>query len=146
MFFGQHRHRVDDKLRVTLPHRFRPELDEKVVLTRGPEHCIWVFPWNAWVKLSDELASYPWSQKDSRLASRLMFSNAFDTEPDGQGRVRVPEPLAQYAGLEPRSEVVVVGMRSWLEIWPAERWEEHEAMLEEQAEEITERLHNLGQA
>lgn len=148
MFLDQFRHRVDEKLRVALPARFRDRFRNGAVVTRGPDRCLWVFPQERWAQLaSDFEANLNLASKDSRLALRFFFSGASDDLPDQQGRIRLPEHLARYAGIEPKSEVVVAGLNSWLEIWSAERWEEQEALIEKDPEGLLERVSpSLGKA
>ncbi|MBC7240876.1 MAG: division/cell wall cluster transcriptional repressor MraZ [Anaerolineae bacterium] len=145
MFLGQYRHRVDEKMRVALPARFREEFRNGAVVTRGPDRCLWVFTQEKWAQLAANFEEdVKMSTKDGRLASRFFFSSASDDLPDQQGRIRLPDHLSQYAGIEPKSEVVVVGLNSRVEIWSAQRWEEQEALMEQDPEGLIERISSLG--
>lgn len=145
MFLGQYRHRVDEKMRVALPARFRDYFRNGAVVTRGPDRCLWVFTQERWVQLSSDFEEdLKMASRDGRLASRFFFSSASDDLPDQQGRIRLPEHLARYAGIEPKSEVVVVGLNSRVEIWSAERWEEQEVLMEQDPEGLIERISSLG--
>ncbi len=143
MFLGQYEHSLDEKGRVTVPARFRHLLERGVVITRGPDHCLWVFEGDKWEQIAAKLDSaLSLAGRDSRLFTRLMFSSAIDDVPDKQGRVRIPDYLLRFAGIT--SEVVIVGMNSRLEIWSRERWAEQEAYLEDHPEEIAEHFANLS--
>jgi len=143
MFLGQYGHTLDDKGRITLPARFRQLLERGVVITRGPDRCLLVFTCDKWEQIADKLdGSLSLAGKDSRLFTRLMFSSAIDDVPDKQGRVRIPDYLLRFAGIE--SEVVIVGMNSRLEIWSRERWVAQDAYLEDYPEEITEHIASLS--
>lgn len=143
MFLGQYEHTLDDKGRITLPARFRQLLERGVVITRGPDRCLQVFTGDKWEQIAGNLdGSLSLAGKDSRLYTRLMFSGAFDDVPDKQGRVRIPDYLLRFAGIE--SEVVIVGMNSRLEIWSRERWVEQNTYLEEHPEEIAEHVASMS--
>jgi len=143
MFLGQYEHSLDDKGRVTLPARFRQPLERGVVITRGIDHCVWVFEADKWEQVAAKLdSSLSFAGKEARLFIRLMFSSAFDDVPDKQGRVRIPDVLLRYAGIT--SEVIVVGVNSRLEIWSRDRWADQEAYLDDHAEEIAEHFAHLS--
>jgi len=142
MFLGQYEHTIDEKNRLTLPSRFRAELEGGVVVTRGIDHCLWIFPEKKWGELASKIDSLPLTQKDSRAFSRLMFSGAVDAVPDRQGRVRIPDYLLRYAGID--GDVVVVGLNSKIEVWSRERWSVQEAYVEEDPEGIAAQLYDLG--
>jgi MraZ protein len=142
MFLGQHEHSLDDKNRITLPARFRGPLEHGVVITRGLDRCLWVYTLDEWDKVADKIDGPAWTQRGSRAFSRLMFSGAVDVTPDRQGRIRIPDYLLKYAGIT--SDVVIVGLRSKIEIWARDQWVEIEAILEEDPEGIAEQFDSLG--
>ncbi|HVM27019.1 MAG TPA: division/cell wall cluster transcriptional repressor MraZ [Mycobacteriales bacterium] len=125
MFLGTHTPRLDDKGRLFLPARFRDELSEGVVITKGQEHCLYVFRRSDFAAQAEQLRAAPLTAKRVRDYSRMFFASAFDDVPDRQGRVTVPVPLRQYAGLQ--RDCVVVGANTRLEIWDAEAWRAYEA-------------------
>ena len=137
MFLGTHTPRLDDKGRLFLPAKFRDELAGGVVITRGQEHCLYVFTRAAFAAKAEELQSASLANKKDRDYGRMFFSMAEDQSPDKQGRVTVPARLRDYAGLD--RDCVVVGANTRLEIWDAAAWQayetEHEQAFAEQDEE-----------
>jgi MraZ protein len=121
MFLGTHRPRLDDKGRLALPVRFRDELPEGVVITKGQERCLYGFPLAEFAAIGEKLRNQPMSAKSLREYSRTLFGSASQEMPDKQGRVTVPPVLREYAGLE--RDVVVVGINSRFEIWDAASWD-----------------------
>ncbi|MDO4254848.1 MAG: division/cell wall cluster transcriptional repressor MraZ [Kocuria sp.] len=127
MFLGTHSPRLDEKGRLILPAKFREELSEGLVLTRGQERCIYVFSAAEFEKVHEQMRAAPLSSKQARDYIRVFLSGASDEVPDKQGRVTIPTALRQYAGLD--RELAVVGAGSRAEIWDAQAWETY---LEEQ--------------
>ncbi len=143
MFLGEYRHTIDDKGRMTIPSGFRPELANGVVVTRGLDGCLFVFPqseWGGFVKTLREKSSLV--HKMARDFNRFLFSGAKDIIPDRQGRILLPPYLRQYADLD--GEAIVIGADTRLEIWNPERWYEVRSKVEENAEMIAEQLAQLG--
>ena len=125
MFLGTHTPRLDEKGRLFLPARFRDELSEGVVITKGQEHCLYVFRRADFEAQGAALKDAPLTGKRLRDYSRVFFSSAFDDVPDRQGRVTVPATLRSYAGLH--RDCVVIGANTRLEIWDSQAWQEYEA-------------------
>lgn len=123
MFLGTYTPKLDEKGRFFLPAKFREELDEGLVITRGQEHCLAVYPMSTFVEMTREIAKGPVSVKKVRDYQRMLAAGASDTAADKQGRVMVPPMLRRYAGLG--KEIVIVGAITRLEIWDAARWEEY---------------------
>jgi MraZ protein len=129
VFLGTHSPRLDDKGRLFLPARFRDELSEGVVITKGQERCLFVFRRADFAAQGQALAAAPLSARKARDYARMFFASAFDDTPDRQGRVTIPPQLRTYAGL--RHECVVIGANTRLEIWDAEAWRAYEAEQEQ---------------
>jgi MraZ protein len=129
VFLGTHTPRLDDKGRLFLPAKFRDELAGGVVITRGQERCLFVFPKAAFVAKAEELQSASLTSRAARDYGRMFFSSASDEIPDKQGRVTLPQPLRQYAGLT--RDCVVIGANTRLEIWDAAAWATYEAEQEQ---------------
>jgi MraZ protein len=129
VFLGTHTPRLDDKGRLFLPAKFRDELAGGVVITRGQERCLFVFPRATFQARAEELQSASIASRAVRDYGRMFFSSASDEIPDKQGRVTVPPPLRQYAGLT--RECVVIGANTRLEIWDAAAWATYEAEQEQ---------------
>ena len=138
MFFGEFEYRIDEKGRVLIPPRFRRELREGVVLTPGVEKCIVAYPLSEWRKLATTLTTGSTTPNKLRRLNRAIFATAFSLNIDGQGRIALPIPLRQYAGIE--DEVVIAGVNTYLELWNKEQWESEKATSQEQAWQIIESL------
>lgn len=121
MFLGQYRHSLDDKARVTLPAKFRPQFGEGLVMTAGTERCIWVYPAEEFGKLAERINALPLTGQEAAAFRRLIYGNAFDASLDKQGRVVVPEKLRRHANIE--GEVVVTGVGRFVEIWSPAEWD-----------------------
>ena len=120
MFLGTHEPKLDEKGRIILPARFRDELANGLVITKGQERCLYVFPSNEFAAITDRLRQAPVTEKSARDYMRVMFAGAHDEVPDKQGRVTIPNGLRVYAGLE--KDCVVIGANTRLEIWDSESW------------------------
>jgi MraZ protein len=142
MFIGEYTHTVDEKKRISLPGRFRKDLGKKVVITRGLDSCLLLYPLKAWEGIAAKLGSLPMGQKDKRDIGRFMLSGAQEVEVDSIGRVLVPEFLRNYAGL--KSKVVFAGVYDRIEIWNDRQWAEYSARIEKQADSVAEKLGEIG--
>jgi MraZ protein len=140
MFYGEFDYKVDEKGRVPVPPRFRNALKDGVVLTPGPEKCITAYTVPEWRKLATELTSSSLTRSKMRRLSRAIFATAFSTKIDNQGRIAIPAPLREHAGII--DEVVVAGANNYLEIWNKALWEEEKNISQEQAWQIIESLEN----
>ena len=123
MFLGTYTPKLDEKGRIILPAKFREELAEGVVITRGQEHCIYVFSQSEFEQLHDKIRQAPVTSKQARDYLRVFLSGASAEEPDKQHRITIPGPLRSYAGLD--RELVVIGAGSRAEIWDALAWERY---------------------
>ncbi len=142
MLIGEYRHNLDQKGRIAIPAKFRNDLIPGLIITKGVDTCLFGFPKTEWEKVVEKINKLPISQSNSRAFARLLLSGAFETEVDKQGRILIPENLRQYAGLSKR--VVSVGIQNRIEIWDEKKWDEYKKTSEENAEEISERLGDLG--
>lgn len=141
MFLGRHNHNLDAKGRLALPARFRDKLSEGVVITRGFDPCLLVYPLEAWMPLAERVASLSISDPDVRTLRRMLFADAVDVQLDGQGRVLVPAELRQYASIE--REAVVVGVHTFIEIWTPSTWEQQSSNIDREGASVAERLADL---
>ncbi len=142
MLIGEYKHNLDAKKRLSIPSKFRKELGEGAVITRGLDNCLFVFPSEYWAKLAERLGNMPLVQQDSRAFARLLLSGAAEVDFDSLGRILVPEYLKSYAGL--KKIAVVAGVYNRLEIWDDEKWENYKANLEKNSDSIAEKLRELG--
>jgi MraZ protein len=136
MFLGTHTPHLDDKGRLILPAKFRDELAGGVVITKGQERCLYVFPSNEFAVIAAQLREQPVTHKAARAYSRVFFASAHDEVPDRQGRVTIPIHLREYAGLD--RELVVIGASSRVEIWDKQSWETYLSESEDAFAEIEE--------
>ncbi|NBO45561.1 MAG: transcriptional regulator MraZ [Actinobacteria bacterium] len=123
MFLGTHMPRLDDKGRVILPMKFREPLAPGLVLTKGQDRCVVVWPADRFAEYANDLRNASLTSEKARGFTRVFFSSAFDDVPDKQGRVTVPPSLREYAGLD--RELVVVGADTRIEIWDAAAWNDY---------------------
>ncbi len=139
MFFGEYEHTIDDKGRLTLPARFREELASGVVLARGLEGQVDVYPREGWrVTIEGRLAELDPLSSEARDLRRFFYAGMSDCEPDKQGRVLVPPMLARRASLG--RDVTVTGVYDHLEIWDRPAWAERLEGIEGRAVDVAERL------
>jgi MraZ protein len=120
MFLGEYQHSLDAKGRVILPARFREALAAGAVIAKALDGCLAVYPREEFGKVAENVRAVAQQGANQRQAARSFFAGAAEVVPDKQGRVAVPQPLREFAGLE--RDVVVVGQLQHLEIWDAARW------------------------
>jgi len=138
VFLGTHTPRLDEKGRFFLPARFRDELDGGLVITRGQEHCLAIYPTATFVAMTQEIAKGSVSVKKVRDYQRMLAAGASDTVPDKQGRVMIPPTLRHYAGLA--KDIVVVGAITRVEVWDAAEWSSYSAEQESVFAEMNEEV------
>ncbi|UNX55971.1 division/cell wall cluster transcriptional repressor MraZ [Georgenia sp. TF02-10] len=138
MFLGTHAPRLDDKGRLILPAKFREELAGGVVLTRGQERCLYAFPMREFEEMHTRLRQAPVTSKQARDYLRVFLSGAADEVPDKQGRITIPGPLRQYAGLD--RDLAVIGAGTRIEIWDAGAWDRYLTAQEEAFAETAEEV------
>lgn len=138
MFFGSFQHTIDDKGRLTLPAKWRSELAGGVVVTRGLDGCLFIFPKTKFEAMAQETDAQGIALEDARMWSRYLLGHAADVEPDKQGRVLIPQDLRTFAGID--GDVVVMGVMSRLEVWNPQRYQEANAHLEADANAVAERM------
>jgi MraZ protein len=129
VFLGTHQPRLDEKGRLFLPAKYRDELAGGVVITKGQDRCLFVWPREEFARITEKLRNAPVTDKASRDYSRILFSGASDELPDRQGRITVPAALRAYAGLQ--RDCVVIGANTRLEIWDSQAWETYLASQED---------------
>jgi len=142
MLIGEYKHTIDNKKRLAIPSKLRREIGTKMVITRGLDNCLFVFPLNQWNKLVEKLSQLPLGQKDSRGFVRLMLAGASEVEIDKLGRILIPDYLKSYGGL--KKNVVIVGVYNRLEIWDEAKWKLFSKTTEKEVDNMAERLGELG--
>jgi len=142
MLIGEYIHTLDDKKRLSLPAKFRKELGRTVVVTRGFDACLFVFSELSWEKIAEKLASLPIGQTDTRGLSRFLLAGATEGEVDSAGRILIPDYLKEFAHLETR--VVLAGVSDRIEVWNEDLWDEYKRRIEKNADQMAEKLGDLG--
>ncbi|MEH7247056.1 division/cell wall cluster transcriptional repressor MraZ [Neobacillus niacini] len=138
MFMGEYHHSIDNKGRMIVPSKFRDDLGEMFIITRGLDQCLFGYPLSEWALIEEKLKGLPLTKKDARAFTRFFFSGATESELDKQGRINIPAPLLQYAKLE--KECVVLGVSNRIEIWSKQIWEDYFSQSEDSFAEIAENM------
>ncbi|TSC85852.1 MAG: MraZ protein [Parcubacteria group bacterium Gr01-1014_8] len=142
MFIGEYEHTLDEKKRVSLPKAFRAALGKKMVMTRGLDNCLFVYPQKSWEKVAGKLSELSFAQADTRGFNRFILSGAAEVAPDGAGRILIPEHQKQFAGL--KKTVVFAGVSDRVEVWDLDAWKSYKAKIERQADSMAETLGKIG--
>lgn len=142
MFMGEYQHSLDAKGRLIIPAKFREELGEGVVLTRGLDNCLFLFPSDEWSILETKLKTLPLTKGGARQFVRFLFSGATECDLDKQGRINLPLNLREFANIE--KDAVVIGVSNRVEIWSKEKWDSYVETAEESFEDIAENIVDLG--
>lgn len=138
MFMGEYHHSIDNKGRLIVPSKFRDDLGEMFIITRGLDQCLFGYPLSEWKLIEEKLKGLPLTKKDARAFTRFFFSGATESELDKQGRVNLPAPLLQYAKLD--KECVILGVSNRIEIWSKPIWEDYFSQSEDSFAEIAENM------
>jgi MraZ protein len=138
MFLGTHSPRLDEKGRLILPAKFRDELAEGLVITKGQERCLYLWSLAEFGRITEQMRQAPVTSKAARDYMRVFFAGASDEVPDKQGRITIPPALRSYAGLT--KDCVVIGANTRVEIWDAEAWNTYLADQEQAFSELSEEV------
>lgn len=141
MLMGEFHHNIDDKGRLVIPTKYRVELGESFVITRGLEKCLYAYSLTEWNKLVAKLNELPFNKKDARTFVRSFFSGATVCEFDKSGRINITSPLVSYAGLT--KNCVIIGVNDRLEIWDETSFNNFLTDYSENMEEIAENLFDV---
>lgn len=140
MFMGEYNHTLDAKGRLIVPSKFREQLGDEFVVTKGLDGCLFVYPPSEWAKIEEKFQNIPLTTKDARKFARFFFAGAASCEVDKQGRTLIPTILREYASIE--KEVVSVGVLNRVEIWDKDKWQETNSY--DDMDEIAEHMADLG--
>ncbi|HNZ73851.1 MAG TPA: division/cell wall cluster transcriptional repressor MraZ [Bacilli bacterium] len=138
MFIGEYHFNLDDKNRIFIPTEFRSLLKDKLIINRGIERCLFVYPNDEWNKVVNKLNTLSFTKKVNREFSRMFMSGAYYKEMDSQGRVTIDKLLVEYAGLS--KECVIIGVGERIEIWDKKAWLEYYQERQATLDEISERI------
>jgi MraZ protein len=142
MFIGEYFHSIDTKGRIIIPIKFREELGEKFIITKGLDNCLFVFPEKEWEIFENKLRQLPLTSRNARAFVRLFFSGAAICEVDKQGRFIIPVNLREHAKI--KKEIVTIGVSSRVEIWSREEWEQYNETANLSYDDIAEKMADLG--
>ena len=140
MFMGEYSHTIDAKGRMITPSKFREELGEEFVLTKGLDGCLSIYPRDEWKNFEEKLKALPLNDKNARAFLRFFVASATMCELDRQGRILVPQTLREFAGLN--KDVVLTGNLTRIEVWSKEKWLENSNY--EDMDAIAEGMQNMG--
>ena len=142
MLIGEYIHTIDTKKRLSLPSKWRRELGKKLVVTRGLDNCLFIYPLKEWQKISQKIGQLPLGQADTRGFNRFFLSGAVEVEVDSVGRILVPDFLKDFAGLS--EKVALAGIHDRVEMWDEKLWKEYKRRIEGQADALAEKLGEIG--
>ena len=142
MFIGEYQYTIDEKGRITTPPKYRPQLAEGVVITRGLENSLFMYTKHDWEVLAGKLGAMPTTDKAARDYARLMLAGAMDIVPDKAGRIVLPQYLRDFARL--KKNIVVAGLYNRIEVWDAATWKKYEQDIEKNSSDIADKLSELG--
>ena len=137
---GEYSHTVDAKGRLIVPSKFREQLGDEFVVTKGLDGCLFVYENTEWKILEEKLKNLPLTNANARKITRFFLAGATLCEVDKQGRILLPSVLREFAGIE--KEAVMVGVGNRIEIWSKESW--ISANVYDDMDEIAESMEGLG--
>ncbi|AEV95073.1 protein MraZ [Pediococcus claussenii ATCC BAA-344] len=139
---GEYKHSIDTKGRLIVPSKFRDDLGDDFIITRGLDGCIFGYPLSEWKLVEEKLRQLPTNKRNNRAFVRFLFADAAQCSFDKQGRINIPKQLREHAGLS--KSCVLVGVSNRFEIWDEDRWSESIAETEENFDDIAENLIDFG--
>lgn len=142
MFIGEYSYTIDEKGRISTPPKYRAQLADGVVVTRGLDNCLFMYPKKEWGVIAEKLGNMPTTDRAARDYARLMLAGAMDITPDRLGRIVLPQYLRDFASL--KKNVVVAGLYNRIEIWNEETWKKYEKEIEKNSSDIADKLSAMG--
>jgi MraZ protein len=142
LFIGEYQHNIDAKGRIIIPSKFREELGDSFVVTKGLDNCLFIYSKDEWSNFEAKLRTLPLTNKNARTFARFFFSGATEGEIDKQGRTLIPANLRTHASLD--KDIVVIGVSTRVEIWSKNNWEEYNSDDNISPDEIAEKMEFLG--
>ncbi len=140
MFMGEYYHSIDPKGRLIIPSKFREQLGEEFVMTKGLDGCLSIYTQKDWELFEQKLSSLPYTDKRARTFSRFFISGACVCELDKQGRILVPGPLREFAHLD--KDVVLAGNLTRIEVWSKENWDTVKSF--DDIEDLAQEMQEMG--
>lgn len=142
MLLGEYKHSIDAKGRLIVPSKFRDDLGESFIVTRGLDGCLFGYPMDEWKEMEAKLKQLPLAKKESRAFTRFLYSAATECSLDKQGRINLPNTLIGHAGLE--KGCYIIGVSDRIEIWSEEKWTAYAEDANESFEDIAEEMIDFG--
>lgn len=142
MLLGTYSHSMDAKGRLFIPAKWRDDLSDTFIITRGIGRCLFGMPVAAWKEMSLKISSLPLTDRRAQDFRRMMFAGAADCELDKQGRILLPLPLREYAGIT--RDVSLIGMDNRIELWSSELWEDYQSRMMQDYENILADMAKMG--
>jgi MraZ protein len=142
VFIGEYTYQIDDKGRMTIPVKYRPELGSSFIVTKGLDQCLQIFTVHEWERFQEKLTTLPMSSKDARAFNRFFFAGASEAALDKQGRVSITPNLRTYADID--KKVQIIGVSSRIEIWDYDKWNRYMDSDELSHDLIEEKMAMLG--
>ena len=142
MFIGEYSYTIDEKGRIGTPPKYRSQLADGIVVTRGLDNCLFMYPQKEWETIAEKLGNMPNTDKNARAYARLMLAGAMDITPDKAGRIVLPQYLRDFASL--KKNIVVAGLYNRIEIWNEDTWKKYEADIEKNSSDIADKLSEFG--
>lgn len=136
MLMGEYHHNIDEKSRLIIPSKFRSELGDKIIITKGLDKCLFIYSLEEWNKIMQKVSKLQFTKKNVRAFERAFIGGASTIEFDKQGRINITSPLVHYANIT--KECVIIGVNERLEIWDASEFEKYMKENEESLDLITE--------
>lgn len=138
MFLGEYLHTFDSKNRISVPSKFRKGLGRAVVVTRGLDHCLYVYSRKAWEKEARIYATGASGSAAQRGLARLFLAGSFEVDVDNSGRMLVPEHLKSFASI--KENAVIAGVADRVEIWEENAWKKYTTEIERDADDFAEKV------
>ena len=142
MWLGEYRHNVDVKGRVSVPSKFRGDLGQSFVVTKGLDNCLFMYSKNEWETFENKLKQLPLTNQDARSFMRFFFAGATECEVDKQGRINIPQNLRDYANI--KKDVVIVGVATRAEVWDLDNWNQYTTSDSLDVSKIASQMSELG--
>lgn len=142
MLIGEFKHKVDDKKRISLPIKFRKEVGKKIIITRGLDNCLFLYPLKEWSNISEKLGGLGMGQSDTRGFNRFMLAGAAEINVDSVGRILIPDHLKDFAGI--KGNVIFAGVHNRVEIWNEKTWNDYKTKVLKDADQMAEKLGDIG--
>lgn len=139
---GEFLHTIDNKGRLILPAKFREELGDTFVITKGLDNCLFIYSKAEWAVIEEKVKKLPLAKPEARAFVRFFFSGAAEVECDRQGRVLLPNNLREFGGLD--KDVVVIGVSSRIEVWAKNAWDNYNSVIAPSVAQMAENLTDLG--